>query len=91
MLVQKHVTKADVSITQLKWSRINVDGKPHKHSFVRDGDEKRLVHVLVDASAGKDKLEAVVEGGIQDLLVLKTTESYFKDFWRDEYRTLPGE
>lgn len=68
-----HIHKAHVSIEQLKWSRIRVgneDGQveDHSHAFLRDGEEKRMVKVLVDATAGKDKLIANVSAGISDLL-----------------------
>lgn len=72
----------------LKWSRIAVAGKPHKHSFVRNGDDKRFTSVTVDGTAGKAKLSATVSSGIVDLLVLKTTESSFEDYVFDEFTTL---
>jgi len=84
-----HIYKAFIDITQLKWSRIPIDGEPHPHSFQRDGDDKRIVSVEVDASQGKDKISAKVKSGIQDLLVLKSTGSAFENFVRDEYTTLP--
>lgn len=87
-LPQAHLHKSHVEITQLKWSRIPVAGKPHKHSFVRNGDEKRLTSVQVDATAGKDKMTASVTSGIKDLLVLKTTESSFENYVFDEFTTL---
>lgn len=90
MDVQAHIHKANIDIVQLKWSRIPVAGSPHKHSFVRDGEDKRFTTVVVDASEGKDKVSAKVSSGIRDLLVLKTTESSFEDFVRDQYTTLPG-
>lgn len=87
---QAHIHKASIEIVQLKWSRIPVQGAPHKHSFVRNGDEKRFTNVQVDASKGKDKISATVSSGLRDLLVLKTTESSFEGFFTDEFRTLPG-
>jgi urate oxidase len=63
-----HIHKASVTIEQLRWARITVDGKPHGHSFLRDGDEKRIVRVLVDGSKGKDNLVGNVSAGINDLL-----------------------
>ncbi|EEB91136.1 hypothetical protein MPER_10554, partial [Moniliophthora perniciosa FA553] len=83
-----HLHKAFVTIEQLRWSRIDVNGKQHNHSFWRDGDEKRVVKVEVDASAGKDKIVGKVASGISDLLVLKSTGSAFHSFIRDEYTTL---
>jgi urate oxidase len=105
-----HISKAFVTVEQLRWSRIVVgeDGKPgHDHSFVRDGDEKKFVKVevcihlipftmpliiasiYVHATKGKDSLTAFVTAGLTDLLVLKTTNSSFEKFIRDEFTTLP--
>ncbi|KAF9064990.1 uricase [Rhodocollybia butyracea] len=85
-----HIHKAFVDIEQLRWSRISVgkDGKPHPHSFLRDGDEKKVVKVEVDATAGKDGIQARVSAGLSDLLVLKSTGSSFTSFIRDEYTLL---
>ncbi|KAI0350730.1 uricase [Trametes cingulata] len=89
-----HLTKAFISIEQLRWQRIPVaqgagqDPKPHPHAFYRDGDDKRTVEAEIDASAGKDHIVARVSSGIKDLLVLKTTGSAFERFVRDEYTTL---
>ncbi|KIK50284.1 hypothetical protein GYMLUDRAFT_51307 [Collybiopsis luxurians FD-317 M1] len=85
-----HIHKAFIDIEQLRWSRIPIgkDGKPHPHSFLRDGDEKKVIKVEVDATAGKDKIQARVSAGINDLLVLKSTGSSFTSFIRDEYTLL---
>ncbi|KAJ7494866.1 hypothetical protein B0H11DRAFT_2003671 [Mycena galericulata] len=87
-----HIHKAFVTVEQLRWSRIPVAGEQgpedHPHAFIRDGDDKRIVKVEVDASKGKDKIVANVTAGISDLLVLKTTESAFTNFVRDKYTTL---
>lgn len=85
-----HIHKAFVEIEQLRWSRISVgkDGKPHPHSFIRDGEEKRTAKAEIDATAGKDKIQAHVSAGINDLLVLKSTGSSFTSFIRDEYTLL---
>ncbi|EJD48914.1 uricase [Auricularia subglabra TFB-10046 SS5] len=82
-----HLRRAYVDIEKLKWTRIAVDGKPHSHAFVRDGDEKQTVHVEVDG-ADKQKLGVRVTSGLKDLLVLKSTGSAFEGFVRDEYTTL---
>ncbi|KAJ6568209.1 hypothetical protein B0H10DRAFT_2109427 [Mycena sp. CBHHK59/15] len=87
-----HIHKAFVTVEQLRWSRIPVTGEQgledHPHSFIRDGDDKRIVKIEVDATKGKDKLTASVTSGVSDLLVLKTTESAFTNFVRDKYTTL---
>ncbi|KAG6816916.1 hypothetical protein H0H93_007632 [Arthromyces matolae] len=71
-----HLHKAFITIEQLRWSRISTDSirtpgnedKGHPHAFLRDGDDKRVVQVEIDASAGKDNLIARVSAGISDLL-----------------------
>jgi urate oxidase len=66
-----HIHKAIVTIEKLRWTRIPVGEKKegHKHSFVRDGEEKKIVKVEIDASGGKDQpMIAKVEAGIRDLL-----------------------
>ncbi|KAH7910519.1 hypothetical protein BJ138DRAFT_1087529 [Hygrophoropsis aurantiaca] len=87
-----HIHKSFVTIEKLRWSRIPVgaDGQeaPHPHAFIRDGADKRVVDVEIDASAGKDKIIAKVTSGIADLLVLKSTGSAFSGYIRDEYTTL---
>ncbi|KAF5342329.1 hypothetical protein D9611_001162 [Ephemerocybe angulata] len=83
-----HIHKVHVTVTQLRWSRITVDGKEHKHSFYRDGDDRRVVKAIVDATAGKHALTATLTSGLTDLLVLKSTGSAFENFYRDEYTTL---
>ena len=49
-----HISKAIVTIEQLRWTRIRIPGdKPsgnddgHPHSFLRDGNDKRVVKVEV--------------------------------------------
>ncbi|KAI0806050.1 uricase, partial [Irpex lacteus] len=83
-----HIHKSFVTVEQLRWKRIDVNGQEHSHSFWRDGDEKRFASVEVDATKGKDKIVATVSAGISDLLVLKSTGSAFENFVRDEHTTL---
>lgn len=80
-----------MEIEQLKWSRIPVAGQPHKHSFVRDGDEKRMTWVSLDGTKGKDKITGAVKSGIKDLLVLKSTGSSFENYVFDKFTTLKRE
>jgi len=80
----KHIHAAHVSITVHKWSRMEVDGKPHPHSFIRDGEEKRTVEAVAREGQG-----ITINSGVKGLLVLKTTGSAFYGFHRDEYTRLP--
>lgn len=67
---------------QYSWKRIEVDGEPHDHAFVRTGQETRTALVqIVDGSTH-------VIAGLTDCTVLKSTGSEFHGFPRDQYTTL---
>lgn len=80
----RHIQSAHVKIVVHRWTRMNVDGKPHPHSFIRDGAETRNVEATVDRENG-----VRIRSAIQGLLVLKSTGSAFHSFLRDEFTTLP--
>jgi urate oxidase len=77
------VTSAFVEVRQNNWARIDFDGKPHDHAFVSGGAD---LHRATALSVPGNPIE--IAGGIQNLMVLKTTNSAFKDFVTDRYRTL---
>lgn len=79
-----HITAANVKIVTHRWTRMTIDGKPHPHSFYRDGTETRNVDAVIRKGKGID-----IRSGIVGLLVLKSTGSQFHGFVRDEYTTLP--
>jgi urate oxidase len=77
------VTGARIEIDEYAWDRIEVDGRPHDHSFVRRGQETRTTVVTMDVGG------AWVTSGLKDLVVAKTTGSEFHGFRKDRYTTLP--
>jgi urate oxidase len=77
------VSGARIEIDEYAWDRIDVDGRPHDHSFVRRGQEIRTTLVTVDGGG------AWVLSGLKDLVVAKTTGSEFHGFRKDRYTTLP--
>jgi len=79
-----HLTAAHIKVITHRWTRMTIDGKPHPHSFYRDGNETRNVEAVVRRGKGID-----IRSGIVGLLVLKSTGSQFHGFVRDEYTTLP--
>jgi urate oxidase len=75
-------TGVRVEVEEYPWDRIPVDGAGHDHAFLRrDGGVRGTV---VDVTADI----TVVESGLKDLVVLKSTGSEFKGFLRDDYTTL---
>jgi len=79
-----HITAAHIKVVTHRWTRMTIDGKPHPHSFYRDGNETRNVEAVVRKGKGIE-----IRSGIVGLLVLKSTGSQFHGFVRDEYTTLP--
>jgi urate oxidase len=72
-----------VDLTEHCWGRIRVKGKPHAHSFSEQGAARPFAKIMATRS------EIVVESGIEELFLLKSTASGFENFLRDEFTTLP--
>jgi len=77
-----HISAAHVKVIVHRWTRMEIDGKPHPHSFYRDGEEKRTIEL----AATRDGI--TINSGISGLTVLKSTGSAFHGFVRDEYTSL---
>ena len=77
------VTRAHVRVVEHPWARVEVGSGPHEHAFQRAGGGDRVAIVI--GGGGEPQIEA----GIDDLLVLKTTDSGWEGFLRDRYTTLP--
>lgn len=65
------------------WDRIQVAGKDHHHSFVRNGREVRTAVLVREGAA------IHVISGLRELTVLKSTQSGFTGYPKDKYTTLP--
>lgn len=61
----------------------------HPHSFVKDGNERRMVRARGGRDSSSAPVVELLEGGMEDLVVLKTSGSAFYGFLRDDYTTLP--
>ncbi|MDQ4502450.1 factor-independent urate hydroxylase [Sinomonas sp. ASV322] len=67
---------------QYSWERIIANGAEHDHSFVRKGQEVR------NAVVTKDGDNIYVISGLNDLTVLKSTQSGFVGYPKDRFTTL---
>jgi urate oxidase len=80
----KHaVSRVRISATEHRWERLSAGGHPHPHAFTQPGGEQWTTVVSRDATGTE------VVAGLVNLVVLKTTDSAFSGFPRDEYTTLP--
>jgi urate oxidase len=76
------VATAAVHVRQNGWQRINLHNRPHPHAFVAAGNELRTCR------AAGSRQDSAVAAGLLNLMVLKTTDSAFANFVRDDYTTL---
>lgn len=81
-VAQPQVSRAEVSVVEQPWNRLDVDGRPHPHAFMRPGGEQWTATVV------RDQAGLTVEAGVAKLVLLKTTDSAFAGFPRDRYTTL---
>jgi urate oxidase len=77
------VARARISVSEQPWSRLSAAGEPHPHAFVQAGAEHWTAVVTRDAQGSE------IVAGLANLVVLKTTDSAFSGFPRDEFTTLP--
>jgi urate oxidase len=78
------VTGAEVVIESHLWKRLTVDGRPHPTAFMHGSDERQTARV--SRSQGEP---FVIVSGLDGLHILKTAQSGFFGYIKDELTTLP--
>jgi urate oxidase len=77
------VSRVRISAVEQPWGRLSAAGQPHPHAFVQAGAEHWTCVVT------RDKEASEIVSGLANLVVMKTTDSGFSGFPRDEFTTLP--
>ena len=77
------VSRVIIDIFETGWKRMKFGGAEHSHAFVKGSNERRTTTI----SASRNGV--TIESGVDDLIVLKTTESGFVGFIKDRFTTLP--
>jgi len=77
-----HVSTATISLVEQPWQRLALDGQQQPHAFIGGGSATRTSTVT------RTRQSLHFESGIEDLALLKTTDSAFAGFIKDEYTTL---
>jgi urate oxidase len=76
------VASVTVDVAERAWERMQIDGEPHSHSFSGNDGSRMFAHVTVARNS------RMIQSGVRDLIILKSTESGFEDYPRDEFTTL---
>lgn len=72
------------------WNRIAVGDREHGRAFVRRGPELRTARVVTGRRPQQaQQTNPLVTAGVTDLVIMKTANSAFAGFPRDEFTTLP--
>ncbi len=74
---------ATLSAEECVWGRLDIEGKPHPHTFT--AQDKVVPFCEVIATAGNFEIRS----GIRNLMLMKSTESSFTDYPRCDFTTLP--
>jgi urate oxidase len=78
----QHISQAKIDITELPWHRMAFDGERHAHAYVGGSSEVRTTTIVQTADG------VTVTSGLKNLLILKTTDSGFEGYIKDQYTTL---
>jgi urate oxidase len=76
------VSRVAVTLVEHPWERLTVAERPHPSAFRRSGEETRFACVT------RTHAGATVEAGLDGLVILKSSQSAFAGFRRDEFTTL---
>jgi urate oxidase len=77
------VSSVTVWVKGHMWKRLTVGGKPHPTSFIR-GSNELATTTVARAHDGA----FTISSGLEDLVVMKTTDSAFEGYIKDELTTL---
>jgi urate oxidase len=82
--------RVQVEAVQHPWRRMTTAGREDGYAFVREGPETRTALVSTGRGGDPDAAHDVeIHAGIRDLVILKSSQSAFAGFLRDEFTTLP--
>ncbi|MDE8342375.1 MAG: urate oxidase [Acidocella sp.] len=76
------VDKVSITAMETKWARLNINGTPHDHAFVKDGNGRNRVTLIATRTTKQ------IASGVENFTFLKTTESGWIGYWMDQATTL---
>ena len=76
-------TRVTVDMVEYLWRRVEIGEREHGQAFMRRGPDTRVATVVAQRDG------VTVDSGVDGLLIMKTAQSAFDNFLRDEFTTLP--
>jgi urate oxidase len=83
-----HVSHASVKLTEVPWQRLAMDAGEQPHVFLGGGSERNTCQAVVSMAEDEREPEGTLECGLEGLCLIKTTNSGFAGFLKDEFTTL---
>ncbi|WP_029352235.1 factor-independent urate hydroxylase [Bosea sp. 117] len=77
-----NVDQVDVSTSETSWARLEVDGVPHDHAFLLDGNGRPTVQLSAT------RWGRTLTSGLDGFTFLKTTESGWENYVMDDVTTI---
>jgi urate oxidase len=77
------VESATVTGHETKWQRLELDGKPHAHSFLLDSNGKPFAKVVATRNI------VTTESGLSAFTFMKSTQSGWEHYIHDRFTTIP--
>lgn len=71
-----------IDIAERDWQRMTSDGVGQPHAFLGNDGSRMITHVEIGRKS------RLVQAGVRDLIILKSTGSGFEDYVTDEFTTL---
>ncbi len=78
------VSTARVSLSEKSWQHLHTNGKPHPTTFVQSSGERQTA----DVTAARN-VAPTVRSGLENLVIMKTSDSEFAGFLKTSLTTLP--
>ncbi len=79
---QPQISKARITLKERPWQHMTHEGKPDPHAFTQATGERSTTFVEHSASSTH------IKAGLENLIILKSTNSGFSNYVMDEYTTL---
>ncbi|HQT44199.1 MAG TPA: urate oxidase [Halothiobacillus sp.] len=78
----RHIHNIKISALETKWARLNINGEPHDHAFLKDANGRN--HVTLTTTRATRQIAS----GVENYTFLKSTASGWVGYWMDEATTL---